>query len=339
MYSTRNTLPGSIVVVLISASLSWLAPLAPGQSLPEPTIENFENCSDSRQSEQSYFAEDATFLRLSRQPPPKNVRNCAGFLAKNRPSDSRPVRTTPPKSPVPNSTITSLSTPVADSEKLPRERLVEKLVDVEPVVAPAREATLAILSGQNACSGWLMQADPQIVEIFQSVGYRIEDHGQGYVLRERSDAGAWIDHGPYIARAVQNTGRGAIITINANGAFFQRRGDIYKADWPGSLPVRTSTWRIIHVGPYEGGTLRAQIIVLLHEFAHVVGAIPEDDPARFGLGRTQANTELVLWHCKQAVETQVKTPPKPILGAAWRNMQRKGKDAIAKMVPVQLRMR
>jgi len=322
MYSTRNTLPGPIVVVLISASLSCLAAPAPAQSVVDTNIENVGNCSDSRQPKQAYAGEEATFSRFSRHPQPKSVRNCDGLLAKNRPSGSssteelgEPIRSTLSKSPAPNSTTGPHSATVAHSEKLVRE----ELEDVEPAVAPAREATLAILSGQNACSAWLMQADPQIVETFQSLAYYMESRGPGYVLRERADAGGgWIDRGPYIARTVQNNGYGAIITINANGAFFHRKSDIYKADWPGSLPVRTSTWRIIHVGPYEGGTLRAQIIVLLHEFAHVVGAIPEDDPARFGLGRTQANTELVLRHCKQDVDLHVKTP-KSILGAALVN--------------------
>jgi hypothetical protein len=323
MYSTRNTLLGPIVVVLISASFSCLAAPAPAQSVLEKNIENFANCSDTREPAEAYASEEAWFSRFWRQPQPKSVRNCDDLLAKNWPSDfssteelgERIRLTSPgPTSPAPNSTASPHSTPVAHSEKLVAENVV-----VEPAIAPAREATLAILSGPNACSAWLMQADPQIVETFQSLAYYIENRGPGYVLRERADiGGGWIDHGPYIARAVQNNGRGATITINANGAFFHRKGDIYKADWPGSLPVRTTTWRIIHVGPYEGGTLRAQIIVLLHEFAHVVGAIPEDDPARFGLGRTQANTELVLRHCKQDVDLQGKTP-KPILGAALVN--------------------
>ena len=322
MHSTRNTLLGPIVVVLISVSLSCLAVPALAQSVVETNIENFVNCSDFRQSEQAYAGEEAAFSRFSRHPQPKNIRNCDGLLAKNWPSGSgsseelgEPIGSTLPKLPASNSTASPRATPVSHSEKL----APGKPVDVEPAVAPAREATLAILSGQNACSAWLMQADPQIVETFQSLAYYIENHGPGYVIRERADTGgSWIDHGPYIARTVQNNGYGATITINANGAFFHRKGDIYKADWPGSLPVRTSTWRIIHVGPYEGGTLRAQIIVLLHEFAHVVGAIPADDPTRFGLGRTQANTELVLRHCKQDVDTQVRMP-KPILGAALVN--------------------
>ena len=72
------------------------------------------------------------------------------------------------------------------------------------------------------------------------------------------------------------------------------------------MPYETGILRNIHVGPYDGGTLRAQIVTLLHELAHVVGAIPEDDSRKFGPGRSQQNTELVLRHCKAVAEASAK---------------------------------
>jgi hypothetical protein len=326
MYATGMTLLGPKVVILLSASLPFLIASAHAQSALETGIQGFENCSDSRQPSQLSEGEDAMLARFSRRPQPKVIENCQEIVAQNRLPDSaslgelresaRSISPPAPKSsPAPN---VSRATPPSVAALHPDKLMPEKLADVAPRVARAQEATLDILAGQNACSAWLTQTNPQIVEIFQSLAYHIEDHGPDFVLRERTDRGDWMDHGPYIARTIQNNGRGAIITINAHGAFFNRIGDIYKSDWPGSLPVRTGAWRAIHVGPYDGGTVRAQIVVLLHEFAHVVGAVPEDDPAKFGLARTQANTEIVLQHCKQDVDLQGKSP-KPIVGAGLVN--------------------
>jgi len=173
-------------------------------------------------------------------------------------------------------------------------------------VAAAREAVSAILAGENACSAWFRQSDPDSARTFQSLHFQIELQGPDHVFRERGDSGGWIEHGPYIARTLQNTGSGSIVTINARGAFFRPRDQIYQKDWQGGMPYETGILRNIHVGPYVGGTLRAQIVTLLHELAHVVGAIPEDDSRKFGPGRSQRNTELVLRHCKAVAEISAK---------------------------------
>jgi hypothetical protein len=52
------------------------------------------------------------------------------------------------------------------------------------------------------------------------------------------------------------------------------------------------------VGPFDGGTLEAQVVTLLHELAHVIGAVPSDDSSVGGFARSQENTELILHHCQ-----------------------------------------
>jgi hypothetical protein len=176
------------------------------------------------------------------------------------------------------------------------------------VLTSSRKVVLLILQDENACSVWFRRSDPQVVSTFLSLNYRIEKDGPQYVTQEKASSGDWLEFGPYIARAIQDSGPGATVTINANGAFFHDRGDIYRLNWPGGIAFETGNRRYIHVGPYQGGTLRAQVLALLHELAHVVGAIPEDSSSRFGPRRSQKNTEIIVQRCKRTVDSIVRTP-------------------------------
>jgi hypothetical protein len=178
---------------------------------------------------------------------------------------------------------------------------------------------LTILQEENACSTWFRHFDPEVVSTFLSLNYHVEKNGPQHVIREKVAGGDWIEHGPYIARTIQAAGPGAIVTINGNGAFFRDRGDIYRLQWPTGMTVETGDRRVIHVGPYQGGTLRAQIITLLHELAHVVDAIPEDDSSKFGPARSQRNTDIIVQHCKRSVDSLARASAKPVLGASLGN--------------------
>ena len=172
--------------------------------------------------------------------------------------------------------------------------------------AGARRAVAEILEGENECSTWFRQRDPRIAATFLSLNYSVDEDGPKHVTKERNDDGIWIVHGPYIARTRQSTGPGTTITINGNGAFFRGRGDVYRIDWNGGIKLYTGKWRFIHVGPYDGGTLQAQVISLLHELGHVIGALPIDDSSQFGFARSQENTQQVLQHCKAAADKSTK---------------------------------
>jgi hypothetical protein len=165
-------------------------------------------------------------------------------------------------------------------------------------IARAREAVYEILDGQNACAAWFEQGDPQVAATFLSLALAVDEDGPKHVTKEHNDRGIWIEHGPYIARTLQAGGPGTRIIINRNGAFFRATGDVYKLRWPGSIENDTGTWRHLHVGPFDGGTLEAQIITLLHELAHVIGQLPSDDSSVFGFALSQENTEVILRHCQ-----------------------------------------
>jgi hypothetical protein len=168
-------------------------------------------------------------------------------------------------------------------------------------IARVRQAVLEILESENKCSAWFRNSDPDVSATFRSLNFSVDEEGSNRVIKEQNDRGAWIEHGPYIASTGQNTGPGTTVTINANGAFFQRKDEIYKADWLGSAKRPTGTWRYLRVGPYDGGTLQAQVIAALHELAHAINAIPWDDSTRVGFYRSQENTELVLRYCRSEV--------------------------------------
>jgi hypothetical protein len=168
-------------------------------------------------------------------------------------------------------------------------------------IARVRQAVSGILESENKCSAWLRHSDPEVSATFRSLNFSVDEEGSDRVIREQNDHGSWIEHGPYIATTRQNTGPGTTVTINANGAFFRRKGEIYKIKWLGADESETGFWKHLDIGPYDGGTLPAQVIAVLHELAHVINAIPADDASPIGFIRSQQNTELVLHYCKSEV--------------------------------------
>jgi hypothetical protein len=170
-------------------------------------------------------------------------------------------------------------------------------------ISRARQAVLEILKDTNTCSEWFRQSDPQIADTFSSLSIAVDEDGAKHVIKERNDEGIWIEHGPYIARTWQSAGAGTTVTLNANGAFFRTTGDLYKLEWSGGMENDTGLWRHLHIGPFDGGSLQAQAIALLHELGHVIGAIPSDDASTVGFARSQENTNLILRHCQSQAST------------------------------------
>lgn len=175
-------------------------------------------------------------------------------------------------------------------------------------ITRARQGVFEILRTQNACSAWFHLSDPQITETFLSLIIEVDEDGPNHIIKELNDREIWFEHGPYIARTRQSTGPGGVVTINGNGAFFRKKGEVFQAKWLSALPTETGTWRALHVGPYDGATLPGQVIVLLHELAHVVGAIPADDSAAYGFALSPQNTDVILRHCKRAADSSRKHP-------------------------------
>jgi hypothetical protein len=253
-----------------------------------------------RDSFERKFQSDDAIGRYSRGERSGASQTCEEF-----PSDGPPrellSRGTPP------AIVKPSISPINDSNPgSPRAgaSLSEELRDVGiqgTTIARVRQAALEILESENECSAWFRHFDPDVPATFRSLKFSVDEDGSDRVIKERNDEGVWVEHGPYVARTKQNTGPGTAVTINANGAFFRRKDEIYKVNWFGAEESQTGTWKYLSVGPYDGGTLQAQVIAVLHELAHVINAIPWDDSSRVGFSRSQENTELVLRYCRSEV--------------------------------------
>lgn len=171
------------------------------------------------------------------------------------------------------------------------------------LIAGARQQVLEILREENSCSGWFAQEEPNPAVKFASLHFQSDAAGSSFSLGDFDAAGFFIKQ-PYVARAQENVGPGSIITLNAHGAFFQQRaGTMFRL--PGSKTYSRPTISILHVGDYQGGSLKAQVATLLHEYAHIVGLIPVDTGRPDGAQLSTQNTETVLRHCRKEVDASL----------------------------------
>jgi len=163
----------------------------------------------------------------------------------------------------------------------------------------ARERVLEILEQPNGCSAWFEQHDADTVETFRSLNFFIDRNGVDYISEVKQRSSSSMLFNPYVARAIQEGGSYQTITINAEGAFFQPQASVREQSREGG-PAQLRGAHTLSVGPYLGGTTRAQVITLLHELGHLVGLLPHDlgdiD------GRSVRNTYEVLKYCRASVE-------------------------------------
>ena len=295
MLITRTEFLGSLFLFVVAAPFPRVAAC---QSAEPPAIVKTSElpCGEERRAVLLTGGEEERWLLSSQRLPGPSTNECAaGFLASSMAYRfSRPMF------------VEHRLDDVPSARRLePPPSTVPKHYPVYPPLAVAHEAVLEILSANNSCSMWLQQFDPDIVATFQSLRFQIEAKGPDYAIQERI-GGVRTEHGPYSARTMQSAGPGSIVTVNGNGPFFHARLDLYSLNFPGGAPFQTGNRTFAHVGPYEGGSFRAQIIILLHELAHVIGAIPEDDSSKFGFKRSQNNTSTVLLYCRLTAETFVK---------------------------------
>jgi hypothetical protein len=251
------------------------------------------------------WGESAVDLLYSLSDRFEDARNCARFSETNTAANPSPA-------PVLTAGMVRPDKPSVAIGLAPKPTLRD-IGEEGTNISRAREAVLALLQDNNACSAWLRQSDPQIDTTFLSLAIEVDEQGSNHVIMEPNHRGIALEHGPYIARTMQLGGPGSGITINANGAFFRAKGDVYKLPWQGAVEMDLAQWRHLHIGPFGGGTLPAQVIALLHELAHVVGAIPPDDVSQPGLEISQKNTELVLQRCKAFAARAGKPNPGKIL--------------------------
>jgi len=163
----------------------------------------------------------------------------------------------------------------------------------------ARQRVLSILQDENGCSAWFREADPDPAGVFESLQIEIGKKNREVVLRTIDRKGDRTYKHPWGARSNQLAGRNSVIELNPAGPFFVLSLPIMQVSaGRGFLTYEGS--RILTVGGFAGDTPEVQIVMLLHELAHVTGRIPEDDDSWDG--RSTRNSEEVVRNCKNEIQ-------------------------------------
>jgi len=168
-------------------------------------------------------------------------------------------------------------------------------------IARAREDVLDILRSGNACAEWFATKDTHPAETFQSLSFRLDKRGPRQILESELPESVHLWRQPYVANATQDGGAHTAITINAYGAFYRAQGTVLKTV-PEGGPFLTGGTRFLTVGSYQGDTLPAQMVTLLHEFGHIIDLLPED--ADNLDGKSVRNTDEVLRHCRSEIQAR-----------------------------------
>ncbi len=173
----------------------------------------------------------------------------------------------------------------------------------------ARDRVLEILQTGNSCTEWYRTKDADPAATFRTLTFALDHNEDVYVQRTFEPGGLELIRSPYIARVLQGEGVRSTVTINADGAFFMPLANVIQAR-PEGGPFHFQGARRLQVGPYKGGSLRAQILTLLHEFGHVINLLPPD---RDDEAKSPQNTAEVLQYCRAEVES--KDAPRAILAS------------------------
>jgi hypothetical protein len=166
-------------------------------------------------------------------------------------------------------------------------------------ISQARERVLEILQSENACRAWFQEKDSNPAATFRTLGFELDRHGEDFVRESRDKGPMNIFRNPYVAKVIQGDGAYGLITLNTKGAFFSTIARILEVHKEGG-PSNFRGTRLLHVGPYDGDTLRARVVTLLHEFGHVLDLLPTDQDNVDG--KSVENTNKVLSLCGAQVE-------------------------------------
>ena len=169
------------------------------------------------------------------------------------------------------------------------------------VILRARDKVLQILQTENACTGWYRTRNSDPAGVFRTLTYSVDRKGESYIRKGPAAGGFEMIYNPYVASVEQDGGPDSTVIINANGAFFFPAASVAEDRFQGG-PLTLHGTRWIQVGPYVGGSFRAQVVVLLHEFGHVIDLLPEDREDRDG--KSRQNTLDVLRACRAEVESK-----------------------------------
>jgi hypothetical protein len=170
-------------------------------------------------------------------------------------------------------------------------------------ISRAREKVLEILGTENVCRAWFQEKDSNPAATFRTLSFQLDRHGDDVVLESRDKGPMNIFRNPYVARVIQGDGPYGVITLNTKGAFFSTQARVLEVRREGGPPSLRGT-RLLHVGPYDGDTLPAQVITLLHEFGHVLDLLPADQDNVDG--KSVENTNEVLRLCSAEIDAQAR---------------------------------
>ena len=168
-------------------------------------------------------------------------------------------------------------------------------------VARARAEVLEILSEDNACSAWFRETEPDAAEVFQSLHFIVEDDRPAMVYARWDPRNGMLYKQPWAARSTQNSGRDAVIELNANGAFFLISSPLLHSTDTFEIAARRGSTFPLAIDVYRGDSPGAQITTLLHELGHVTGRLPEDSDSWDR--KSFRNTVEVTRHCRAAMKT------------------------------------
>jgi len=201
---------------------------------------------------------------------------------------------------VPCSLATAAITPCPASSDIVRDDL-NTMGKQGQTILHARDKVLKILEAENACTDWYRTKNSDPAAVFRTLTFSVDRNGEGFVRKTPESEGVELIRSPYVASVEQDGGPYSTVVINANGAFFYPAANVLEDRFKGG-PLGFHGARAIAVGPYNGGSSRAQVLVLLHEFGHVIDLLPEDRDDREG--KSRQNTLDVLRACRAEVESK-----------------------------------
>lgn len=207
-----------------------------------------------------------------------------------------------PSVPVPVMNPCSLGSPARTGCAVPTDAMqlqLDAMGKVGQKISRAREKVLEILETENACRAWFQEKDANPAATFRTLSFQLDRQGDDFVLESRDNGPMNIFRNPYVAKVIQGDGPYGMITLNTKGAFFSSQARVLEVRREGG-PLSLRGTRLLHVGPYDGDTLPAQMITLLHEFGHVLDLLPADQGNVDG--KSVENTNQILRLCSAEVD-------------------------------------
>jgi hypothetical protein len=293
MYSARGSVP-AVALLSVSALCSFPAFSQSTQFL------NLE----ARSLRLTSLSSSANACSMSNSNPSLAALPSDTFKADNsRSSCDRSLSTTSSPVPVavaPCNLSAQATIPCSASSAVVRDDLKSMGKEGQAILR-ARAKVLEILQTENACTEWYRTKESDPAAVFRTLTFALDRQGDVYVRRTPESDGISLIRSPYVARVLQGEGIDATVTINRNGAFFFPMANVINDGFEGG-PLSLRGSRPLQVGPYAGGTFRAQVLTLLHEFGHVIDLLPQDRGDYEG--KSRQNTMEVFQACRAQLESK-----------------------------------